>query len=274
MNWVDLILNIAGLLFWLNWRAGKVDPLGKRTPATLVGTLRRAEPLRIQRWVLPLIIALFLFVRAVFYCLIGPALGWVGTLDLGIISPTFRSNWFWPILLFSVLSFAVTLGVFYSWLLLLSLLKGPKPVHDFIRIQLGRIDDWAPGVKLVLPFVVTTISWWLASWVLASWRIIPQPVSELWRVGESLIIGLQSYLTWKFPVAALLTLYLLNSYIYFGSHPVWNYVNATAQSLLRPLKPIPLRIGRADFAPIVGIALVFLIAESADRGLWILYKRL
>ena len=65
MNWVDFILNIAGLLLWLNWRAGKGDPLGKRTPATLVGTLRRAEPLRMQWWHLPLVLGAFLFLRAV-----------------------------------------------------------------------------------------------------------------------------------------------------------------------------------------------------------------
>src|SRR5580658_7034105 len=113
MNWVDLILNIAGLLVWLNWRAGKVDPLGKRIPATLAGTLRRAEPVRIQRWHVPVILGLFLLLRAFLYCLIGRALGWVGTLNLGVISPTFRSNWLGPMLLFSFLSFLLTLGIFY-----------------------------------------------------------------------------------------------------------------------------------------------------------------
>ena len=74
-------------------------------------------------------------------------------------------------------------------------------------------------------------------------------------------------------MAALLTLHLLNSYIYFGRHPVWNYVDVTAKTLLRPLKKIPLRIGKADFAPIVGIALTFLVAEFAGHGLSILYKK-
>ena len=44
MGIIDFILNLAGLLLWLNWRALRFDPLGKRTPATLIGTLRRAEP--------------------------------------------------------------------------------------------------------------------------------------------------------------------------------------------------------------------------------------
>ena len=274
MNWVDFILNVAGLLVWLNWRAGKGDPLGRRTPATLVGTLRRAEPLRMQRWHLPLVLGAFLFLRGFLYWQIGPALRWTATLDLGVISPSFRSDWFGRILLFSILSFALTLGIFYSWLFLLSLLKGPRPVQDFVRLQLGRIDGWSPGLKLALPPVVAAISWWLVSWVLAWLQIDTEPTSTFCRIEESFIIAVQSYLTWKFPIAALLTLYLLNSYIYFGRHPLWNYINVTCQALLRPLKKIPLRVGKADFTPVVGIALVFLIAELAERGLSSLYARL
>src|ERR1700739_3221359 len=98
MSWVDFILNIAGLLLWLNWRAGKIDPLGKRTPATLVGTLRRAEPSRAQRWNLPVFLGALLFVRALIYWQIGPALRWSGTLNLGVISLSFRSDRFGLIL--------------------------------------------------------------------------------------------------------------------------------------------------------------------------------
>lgn len=274
INWVDLILNLAALLLWLNWRAGKVDPLGRRTPATLVGTLRRAEPSQIQRWQMPLILGGIIFLRAVLYWLIGSALGWVGTLNFGVISPAFRCSWFGPTLCFSFLSFLLVLGIFYSWMILLSLLEGPKPIHDFVRLQLGRVDDWPRGVKACLPFVVTAVSWWLVSWMLVGLRIIPPPVTALWRVEESLIIAAQSYLIWKFPAALLLVLHLLNSYIYFGRYPVWNYADKTAQKLLQPLKGIPMRIGKVDFAPVLGIVLVFLIAEPAGRGLQWLYNRL
>jgi uncharacterized protein YggT (Ycf19 family) len=274
MNWVDLILNIAGLLLWLNWRAGKADPLGKRTPATLIGTLRSAAPQRTGRWDLPAVLGALIFLRAVLYWLLGPALRWAGILNLGVISLSFRSDWFGRILLFSFLSFALTLGIFYSCLILLSLLKGPKPIHDFVRMQLGQIDSWPDGVKWSLPLMVTTIAWWVVSWALEKMGIIPQPVSEAWRVGESLVIALQSYLIWKFPIALLLVLHLLNSYIYFGKHPIWNYVDATAETLLSPLERIPLRIGKVDFTPVVGIALVFLAAEFAGRGIGLLYRRL
>ena len=280
MIWVDFILDLAGLLLWLNWRAGKIDPLGKRAPATLVGTLRRAEPLRLHRWHLPVVLGAFLFLRAVLYWLIGSAIGWVAKLDLGVISLPFRSDesgrfWFGRILLFSILSFLLTLGVFYSWLLLLSLLKGPKPVHDFVRLQLGRIDDWSRGVKWILPFVVTAISWWLVSWVLAWLHIIPQPASVMGRIEGSLIIASEGYLVWKFPLVALLLLHLLNNYVYFGRHPIWNYADVTSQMLLRPLKSVPfLQVGKVDLKPVVGIAAVCFAAVMAGRGLSMLSERL
>ncbi len=278
MNWVDLILNIAGLLMWINWRAGRFDPIGNRIPATLVGTLRSTQSIQIQkfqRWSMPIFLSALLLLRACLYYAIGPALRWAGTIDLGVISLSFRSDWFGRILLFSVLSFMVALGIFYSCLLLLSLLKGPKPLHDFVRMQLGRIDGWPRSVKFILPLVVTAVFWYLLSWALAWLHVIPQPVSETRRVGESLIIALQAYLLWKFPIALLLVLYLLNNYIYFGRHPLWNYTNVTGEILLSPLKRIPfLRLGRVDFAPVVGIVLVFVITTFAALGLHKLYSRL
>jgi uncharacterized protein YggT (Ycf19 family) len=125
-----------------------------------------------------------------------------------------------------------------------------------------------------LPLAVIALVWWLASWMLVWLHIIPPPVSPARQIAGSLVIALGSYLVWKFLIAALLSLHLLNSYIYFGKHPFWNYVSATAKQLLRPLEIIPLRAGKADFTPVVGIALVFLLAGLAGRALVIIYGRL
>ena len=54
---------------------------------------------------------------------------------------------------------------------------------------------------------------------------------------------------------ALLLVHLSNSYIYFGKHAFWNFVNTEAQMLLSPLKPLPLRVGTGllrKLAPLVG----------------------
>jgi len=274
MALIDFILNLAGLLLWLNWRSVRFDPLGKRTPATLIGTLRRAEPRRLRRWHLLAALGGLLLLRALFYWQIGSAAHWTGTLNLSVITLSFRSDYFVRMLLFSIFSFGLTLGVFYLWLLLLSILAGPEPFHRLVQMPLGGIDRWARWAKFLLPLIVTATFWWLASWLLAELQIIPKPVSTAQRLEESLVIGLSSYLTWKYLAGALLVLHLLNSYIYFGKHPFWGYVNAGAQTLLSPLRALPLRVGKADFAPVAGIVLVFLAAELAGRGLVFLYERL
>jgi hypothetical protein len=116
MGIIDFILNLAGLLLWLNWCSLRFDPLGKRMPATLIGTLRRAEPRRLRRWHLPSALGGLLLLRAVFYWQIGSEAGWAaGKLNLGIIVLSFRSDSFGCILLYSLASFGLTLGVFYPF---------------------------------------------------------------------------------------------------------------------------------------------------------------
>ena len=272
MGIVDFILNLAGLLLWLNWRSIRFDPLVKRTPATLMGTLRPAAPQKLRRWHLLVFLAVLLFLRAVFYRWI--ASFWIGQLDLGVTALPFRSDWFLGMFIFSFLSFGAALGIFYVGLLFLSLLSGPDPVHGLVKIPLGRVDGWPRWAKILLPLVGTAVAWWLTSWLLVGLQILPPAVSVAQRLEQSVVIGLGSYLVWKFPAGALLTLHLLNSYIYFGRHPFWKYVNVTAQKMLGPLEKIPLQAGKVDFAPVVALGLLFLVAEFAGRGLNLLYGRL
>ena len=276
MSLIDFILNLASLLLWVNWRSAGFDPLGKRTPATLIGTLRRAGPQHWRRWHLLAALGGLLLLRAVFYWQIGSAAHWTGALNLNVITLSFRSDFFARMLWFSIFSFGLTLGVFYLWLLLLSILAGPEPLpfHRLVRVPLGGIDHWSRKVKFLLPLTVTAAFWWLSSWLLAWLQIIPRPVSGMHRFEQALVIGLNSYLVWKYVIGALLTLHLLNSYIYFGKHPFWSYVNAEARTLLLPLRAAPLRVGKVDFAPVAGLALVFLAAELAGRGLFFIYGRL
>jgi uncharacterized protein YggT (Ycf19 family) len=235
--------------------------------------LRRAAPSRFRRWHLLVVIGALLGLRAVIYWWLGPALAhvWVAKLDLGVTVLPFRSDLFGRTLAFSVCSFGLTLGIFYVCLLLLSLLDDKSaaagPVHQLVRIPLGGIDTWPRWAKIILPFAGTALAWWLASWWLVRQEIIPPPVSAAHRVESSVVVGLGRYLAWKFLAVALLVLRLLNTYVYFGKHPFWNYVNTTTRVLLAPLRKIPLRTGRMDFAPLVGIILIFLIAHGVEYGI-------
>lgn len=272
MSVVDFILNLAGLLLWLNWRSMRFDPLARRLPATLMGTLRPAAPARFRRWHWLVLIVLLLVVRAVAYHWLAPFT--VFKLHTEIVSPSFRSDSFPAMLLFSFLSFGGLLGIFYTGLLLLSLVRGPEQIHRFVKIPLGRIDDWSGPVKFILPFLVTAGAWGILVAATSRMHIFPPADSVALRVEQSVVVALSIYLFWKIPLALLLILHLLNNYIYFGRHPFWNYVRVCAEKLLWPLRKLPLGVGRLDFAPVIGLVILFLLSAGWERGLMELYSRL
>lgn len=275
MGLIDFILNLAGLLLWLSWRTSGFDPLALATPATLAGTLRRAGTRRFRRWHFPALLAGLILLRALFYWQIGSAVGWAATLDMGVISPSFRSDRFGLMLLFSILSFAGFLGIFFLWLVLLSILKrrspNVDPVHRAVRQQLGPVDGWPRWVKLSLPLLAGAALWWLLHWPLVRWGILPPAASAVHVAEQSFVIGLCAYLPWKLLVAALLVVHLVTAYIYLGNHPLWNYINTMSQILLTPLRPIPLRVGRVDFAPVLGLVILFALATLYKWGIDHLY---
>jgi uncharacterized protein YggT (Ycf19 family) len=277
MGAVNFILNLAGLLLWLNWRSNRFDPLGRRAPATLMGTLRPATPKKMRRWHLPVFIGSLLLLRAVVYWWIGKETNWAGKLDLGPMVLYFSSSAHWDgffrMTVFSFLSFGLMLGILYVWLLVLSLLAGPLPIHGLVTIPLGRVDGWPRWAKAILPFVATAMIWWLVAWLLIRLDVLT-PTPPAGRFQQSVLLGLSSYLLWKIPLGAILVLHLLNSYIYFGKHPIWKYANATAQTLMQPLSKLPLRAGKIDFGPVAALVVIFLAAHFAEAGLYRLYARL
>lgn len=275
-NW---ILNLAALLLWLSWRSSRFDPLAKTVPATLAGTLKRAEPHRLAHWYFPLVLAGLLVFRGWLYRQIGPALGWTPSVEMGaLVVATFRSDFLGRAMVFSVLSFGEMLALFYLWLLGLSVVNGPGAAGDsfqkLVGLNLGRVDRWPWPMRLVLPLAVGALSWLALSPLLGRWGIIPAGGSAWLRLEQGVILGLLACLTWKYLIGILLALHLLNSYVYLGNHPFWSFVALTGRNLLAPLDRFRLRTGRVDFAPVVGIALTFLIAESAGWVLTWLYRRL
>src|SRR4051812_45188585 len=146
MALVDFILNLAGLLLWLNARSLRFDPLVRTSAASLVGTLKRAGTSRLRAWHLLILLVGLLLLRALLYAQIGPAVNWMPNLRLGPIAISFRSDIPGRMVLFSLLSFAVTLGVFYLWLLLLSLVNGRPGENDslqrLVALHLGVVGRW------------------------------------------------------------------------------------------------------------------------------------
>ncbi len=266
MGLFDFIVNVAGLLLWFNWRATRIGSPAKTSPVTLAGMFRRAAPSRFRRWVFVAALAGLIGARTLFYHMLGPAADWTASLDLGAVTLFFRSDRFWLMLLFSVLSFGRALVVVYGWLLAVAMVNRHSeflnPVAAQLRNQLGRVATYPLYVQLVLPFLLAAVAWQVLHPALA-YCGVTNPVSSYGALAlQSLLVGLGPYLSLKYFIPPLLCVELIAQYIYFGSNPGWDFLGATARNLLAPLRRIPLRIGKVDCAPVAAIVLVILLLHT------------
>jgi hypothetical protein len=264
MGLVDFILNLAALLLWLNWRSLHFDPLARSTPATLVGTLKRAEPQRWKGWQLLAGIVLLLALRSVLYRGIGSAADWTPKLDLGVVALAFRSDSFpagislRATAVYSLLSFARVQMVFYFWLVIVGLINRgvaePDPIQKILRLHLGRVASWPWPVQLLFPPLLVAVLWVALHPALVSLEALSRASSLTHVAEQGLLVGGGLFFTLKFLLPVFLLLHLFVSYVYVGTSPFWDFIATTARNLLRPLKA--LRYGKLDFAPAVGILII------------------
>ena len=265
MAFIDFILNLAGLLLWLNWRSCGFDPLEQTRPGTLVGSLKRTESHHLKGWQLGAALVLLLIGRALFYWFIGTPVDWTPKLMLGVISLAFRSDLFRLMLFYSALSFGQMLLVFYFWLLFLSAVNRsvlePDPMQKWVRLHLGRAAHWPWPAQLLLPLSFVASVWVVLNPLLAHLGVIT-PVHSIFRLaGQAFLIGLGLLFSLKYLLPAILLLHVISSYVFLGNSPVWDFLSTTTRNLLKPLRPIPLRLARLDFAPAAGVLLVFFLLE-------------
>jgi uncharacterized protein YggT (Ycf19 family) len=277
MALLDFILNLAGLLLWLNWRAmGFKEHVPYRS--TLVHTLKSAAPRRPGRWRYLAGLVTLLVIRGWLYGPIGSGLGWVPHLDLHVIAVPFRSDVPRRMMLFSLLSFGLTLAVFHLWLLLLSIANrhepDSQPWQRLVRLQLGWAERMPWFGKLLLPLIGGVLIWVALQPLLVSLQMIPSGGTFRLLAEQGFVLGMAGLLTWKHLILGLLLFHLLNSYVYLGRSPLIDFASLSARNLLRPLGRLPLQVGRMDFAPTLGILLVWVAAEFVGRGLTELFRKL
>ena len=265
MPLINFILNLTALFLWLNWLSIHFDPLARTRAASLVGTLKKADPSGPRRGKFLAGLAALLFVRAWIYCQISAGLSWTPKINLAFTSLPFRGDYFTHMLLFSLLGFLLVLADFYLWLLLLSVANRRVPdadrLQNLVRLLLKWIERWPNPVKLLLPLAFGSLSWLALHPVLVRLAIVPEIKSTAQLFEQAVLIGVGTYTDWKYLIATVLLLHLLGSYVYFGEHPVWNFINLTARNLLALLRWLPLRFGKVDLLPLAGIALVILVPE-------------
>ncbi len=265
MGAIDFILNLSGVLLLLSWRSMHFDPLAKGAPVTLVGTLKRAEPRRLKGWQLAAVLSTLIGLRAVLYWLIGSPADWTPKLNLELVVLAFRSDFFRAALVYSCLSFVRFLIVFYFWLLILAILNretgDTDPIQKLVRLHLGRTARWPWPAQLLIPFLIVIGLWIGLHPLLVPLGVVAPVHSTTHLAEEGLLVGLGLVLSLKYVLPAFLLLHLVASYVYLGSNPLWDFVGNTAGNLTAPLRRLPLRFGRVDFSPAVGIVLILGLLE-------------
>jgi uncharacterized protein YggT (Ycf19 family) len=271
MPLVNAILNVAVLLLWISWHASRFDPLARPTASTLVGTLRKTGAVRTRDWTFPLVIVGLLLLRAVFYWQVGPTLNWTPRLELAATLLQLRSDFLDRTLLFSLLSFGNMLAPLYLWLLFLAMINRRLPDTDrwqhLIRLNLWPLGRWHWALQLGLPMLATVLIWLALRPLLERVQALPTVPFSAWWLAQGWCVWASWFLSVKYLIAAILLGHLVNSYVYVGRHPLWDYASASAGPLLRPLRWLPLRAGRVDFRPVVAIALVFGVDHFASAVL-------
>lgn len=278
MTLLNTLLNVVGLLLWTLWRSFPAAS-GNLTPGmSRVSLVRPAGAASGGHWGPFVALLGMLVVRAVFYDSIASSVGWSPTLPLTVIAPALRGDSLTRMLLFSFLSFGLTLAAFLFSLLLLSVLCRNQPDSDtwprWVRLNLGPLARLPWVVKLLVPFAVITLLWAALQPFLTRLGIIPKPVSTelLWQ--QAAVIGLCAYLDWKYLLLGLLVLHVLNSFVYLGANPLWKFIKESTLTLLRPLQVIPLQFGQIDFSPFIAAAMILALARWLPPLLHRLYLSL
>jgi uncharacterized protein YggT (Ycf19 family) len=275
LSLIDAILNCVCLLLWLNWRSVRLADAARPSVLSLAATVKRAEPRPPGRWVSLGVLLALLSLRSFFYRQVGSSVHWTPEIHLVAIALHFRVDFLDRMLLFSLLGFIRTLGIFYLCLILLSIANRNVPDEDpnqrIVRQQLGRVSRWPASVQLLLIPGMTGALWLLFHGVFASLGLITKAASWIEAGQQAVVLGAATFVAWKFFVIALLAVYFLNSYIYLGKSSLWHFLDLTGRNLLRPLRWLPLGIGKADLAPLVAIGLVLLLAHFGAGWLTHLY---
>ena len=264
MNIIDWLLNIAGVFLWIDWRSGRIGRV--QSALSIASALRPTNRSSSQGLGSLAALAAILLIRPLFYYSVGPSVNWIASLNFLAISIPWRSDMLGRMYLFSFISFALALGFYYSWLLLLAAINRPtgtvareEVMPRFIRGQLGWLDKIPWWLKLIVPSIVAGLGWMALAFVLVEIDLLPEMQNPQALRGQASAFALAALLAWKWLLIFIFAVHLLNLYVYLGTHPVWPYLSSAAQKILLPLSF--LRVGKVDLSPIVGIIAVFVITE-------------
>lgn len=273
MDWVDHLLNLAGLLLWLGFRGVGFERPGRNLAAR---TLPR-PPARF-RWSFGLLLVVLLTVRSWIYWRAGTQLDWVPRLNLGVIAIPFNSAILSRMALFSAASFLVAWGIFHCGLSYLSLVshadRQKNPWAAGVARQLGWYARLPGFLKVLVPWLLAATAWYVAQPGLAALGVALPARMPAALGQQAATFGAMTLLSWKFALVPVLLLYFIQPHTHLGRSPLLDFVKQCATRTLRPFAWFPGRLGEIDFTPALVAALVLAGTWWGQLQLEALFRRL
>ena len=266
MRWVDLILNVVGLAFWLSWRSS-LRPARGLGAGTLVSNLKPVESPASARWLNPAGLVLLIAGRPLLYGPLARLLESAAEWNPGPVSVAFRDDFPARLWFFSVLSFLWALIVWQAGVSLFSRLArlGDRTAGLRWFQELGALPARWPGwIVAAVPILAGSALWSLIAQPLAARGMLPPPPPAGRLAVQSLLIGVSAWLPSLWLLVALLVVRFFHEYVYLGDHPLWGWVRAASSPLVRMLSWIPARFGRLDFTPLLAAAIIAVVAIKTD----------
>lgn len=278
MTWLHGILNFTCLLLWLNWRSIALAHSPARfSPKSLLSTLRKATDTTLRRWIHLVILLLILLVRPFLYFGLRHSTDWTPVLFLGVVEIPFQSDHIGSLFLFSLLSFLVVLILLYLCLFYFSALfhkvNSMNPWVQLVQAHLGWMDLLPRPTKWMAPFWMGGIAWLVLSPGLVYLELLPEQESVLHWFQQALVLGLASFLAWKWLLISIALLYWLEQHVYLGKQPFWKLVRESGGKTLKPMKGV-LSWNRFDLTPALFTVLIFFLAKAVESGLVRLFNTL
>lgn len=228
---------------------------------TIAGPTPRQGKTFKHSWVYLIALIILLTTRSVFYHRFGPGLDWIPSLEFIDVAPHFRSDFFHRSLAYSTISFARWLSALYFCLALLMSIKPDtdtaKMWRSFLRCQFG----WLGGLSPALLWVSTLVLAVLVHTTESVWTVhigVAETHSSLYKYLP-LIIMLDFRATIYLSII-ILTLFILNSYVYFGEHPLWKNIDNSGTRLLAPFRKTNLIAGKVDLTPFIVMTIALAIS--------------
>ena len=264
---LDFFISLAALLLWLSWR-GIGTEQASGPAGTLLANLRPAHRSPAGRHGYLVGLIGLLLGRAILYRQFGPAFDWHPTWSPGPVTLVFRSDHLARMLVASLLGFAWVLFGLLAAACLVAALHRPPQDKDALTREIRRRLGWMaylPAViLLVIPSLILGVVWLVFGWLAARVGWLPALHGGAHLGQQAVVVGMGGVLVWKWPLTVVLVLHFLNSYVFFGASPVWDFIQQTGGRICRPLAFM--RLGRLNLAPLFVLGWVWLIAGLLGSG--------